>query len=200
MTKRALLAIIENSIMKKDVSLRSLYDKYMPLYYATLKDFADNVKITGLESLDVFEGRDIFNNFIRNNELKVVEKQFDKLLNDLRIWSIQNYAKSNPLKIPDGIEQKRMRNNVISCIDNYIALLTTEDIAGDYRGILEKLNEAQDMLRIIVFPRNDHRVVECYESIMSQLDVLLLDNNCLNINERVNIIISKIVEWQKCRR
>ena len=200
MTKRALLTIIENSILKSDVKLRPLYDKFMPLFRAVLKDFADNVKITGLESQSIFDKKFAFDNFLRNNGSAAVERQLNALLKELRIWSAQNYAKANPLKIPDGTEQRRMRESVIGRLNDGIAFLSSTDTAENYSAISEKLNAAREALQAMLLPRNDVRVVECYDAIMSQLDVLLLENDRSQIDGCAEIIFTKIVEWQKLRR
>ena len=200
MKKWALLDMFQNSILKNNVSTQALYNKYFPMICSILEQFSDNTDIAGLKFISKFKKKFAFDNYIRANNPDIVELQLCEILDELRIWANKNYSKKESLPIPDGFEQKQMREELIVRIDKCIAMLKSLENSNDVNESTEKLKAAQNTLEIMFLPRNDYRLTEYYNDIMLQLDRLFTEKEIAQQSNYIAHILAKIDEWKNFRR
>lgn len=200
MKKRALLDMFQNSILKDNVSTQTLYNKYFPMICSVLEQFSDNTNITGPKFISKFKKKFAFDNYIRDNNPDIVELQLCEILDELRIWANKNYLKKESLPIPDGFEQKQMREELIVRMDRCIAILKSLENSDDVNELTAKLKAAQSTLEVMFLPRNDYRVTEYYNDIMLQLDRLFTEKDIAQQSNYIAHILAKIDEWKNFRR
>mgnify|MGYP001623949361 FL=1 len=200
MKKRALLGMLQNSILKDNVSTQALYYKYFPQICSILEQFPDNTDIAGPKFVSKFKRKFAFDNYIRGNNPDIIELQLREILDELRVWANKNYLKKEPLPIPDGAEQKQMREGIIARMDKCIAIFKSSENSEDVNELMIELKAAQRILEIMVLPRNDYRVTEYYNDIMFQLDMLSTEKNIARQRSYLAHILAKIDEWKTFRR
>lgn len=200
MKKRALLDMFQNSILKDNVSTQALYDKYFPMICSVLEQFSDNTNITGPKFITKYKKKFAFDNYIRDNSPDIVELQLCEILDELRIWANKNYLKKESLPIPDGFEQKQMREELIVRMDRCIAMMKSLENSDDVNEVVGKLKAAQSTLEVMFLPRNDYRVTEYYNDIMLQLDRLFTEKDIARQSNYITHILTKIDEWKNFRR
>ena len=154
MTKAALLTILNNSILRNDVSMRELYAKYYPLVERCLRE----VEKPGVSPKE-FSSKTQWDIFLRASDAAAIEIKLKELLRQLHLQAVRTSAEN----IPTGEEQARMRERAIQTILS----AATHCPSSQERKALE---DAALVLRGIVFPKRDRRVISCYLAIMEAAD------------------------------
>ena len=199
MKKKDLLEILEKSIFKDDVSIQGLYKKYYPLIEATLQPFPNKTKINGLVSLQEISTKNSFDTFLRANSTEDIEKKLCQLLKELRAWAREQQMQVK--KIPSGLEQRRMREEVINRLDTF--MLYFEGLEDNTIGLQIKLKTAKNDLNEMFLPKNDLRVISCYDTIMEELDKITFDNSSKcgeAVYNAAEIVLKYLNEWCKLKR
>lgn len=199
MTKKFLLAMINNSILKFSESKRELYIKYYPLIENAVSTFPDKAKLR-LSALDEFKDKYRFDNFIRENDKTVIEKKLKTILEQLRIGALCHSEKG---KVPNGTEQANLRADIVSRIDGLISRLNAFVDNSENKASVSLLEDSRKILDDMFIPKNDTRVLTYYLEIME-----LIDNteqmNFDSINEDLNGTVKKIAlavaNWKNLNR
>lgn len=192
MKKKDLLKIINTSILKINVPTTSIYKKYYPLICEILKDFKDKEKITNLDGFEQLHSANAFDIFIRSNTSEDIEKFFRSLVNELRRWA---RGQEKNIKLPDGVEQKRMREDVINKI-NVIA----DSLKFATDEVVEPLYKAKEILSIMFLPKTDIRITEYYNRTTELLDNFDMTMDLRAQKEIAEQVLINIELWKNLSR
>ena len=171
MTKKSLLETLDGSILKNIVSTQRLHEKYYGLIQEALEDYSDKTKIALANSDRVFGSKSRFDNFLRSNRADVIEEALRNLLKELRFLKI---GQCDANGVPSASAQRAMRLSVTGRIDKLVARMKGDLQETDREALIAQLMEARNVLSELIFPKNDARVVLCYDTMMDLIDGILL--------------------------
>lgn len=181
MTKTSLLTILNNSILRHDVSMREMYARYYPLIERSLRELEKTRTLP-----EEFSSKARWDMFLRESNAVAIEEKLKELLRQLHLQMVRTSAED----IPTGEEQARMRERAIQTI----LLAATHCPSSQERKALE---DAALVLRGMIFPKRDGRVVSYYLAIMEAADDLFAGETT---QKPVSRIVAAADAWKTCAR
>lgn len=195
---RVVLKTIENSVLKYDVPKKYIYNKYYPLIKSSLKEVHFKCKLNLPESEALFRNKYAFDFKIRDNSPLEVESIMRTLLREIRINCIFDGFSNN---VPTESQQYKMRTIVINRLAEIHMYLeqTHMGLKQSNYEMSNLISNSQKLLRNMLFPRKELRILECYLSIMELIDDI---QTVSDSQKQENIIrICQIVsEWESLER